>query len=206
MAGPSRSEAKQATREALMLAALELFSEQGLEGPSLDKICARAGYTRGAFYVHFSSRDALALAVVERVWTGWRTMADGAAPPDGVGVEGVLQTFSITFLRVFADPEADPFLRLGLSNIGFMFMAARRRPEFAQTIARHLRPEVERLERILTEAQRQGLARDDIDPGATAELLLTLVFGMLALLPAGVPSSLPGIRQVVTRMIAPVEG
>src|SRR6266545_6764537 len=65
--GRGREQAKQETREALILAALSEFSERGLSAPSLDAICARAGYTRGAFYVHFADRDELIAAVMEKV-------------------------------------------------------------------------------------------------------------------------------------------
>ena len=62
-----REAAKQETREALVTAALAEFGERGLDAPSLDAICARAGFTRGAFYVHFKDRDALVVAAMERV-------------------------------------------------------------------------------------------------------------------------------------------
>ena len=61
-----RAAAKAASREAIITAAIEAFAEQGLDGPSLDDICARAGYTRGAFYVQFKDRDDLIVAVTER--------------------------------------------------------------------------------------------------------------------------------------------
>ena len=54
------------TREALIDAAAALFGRDGLDAPSLDDICAKAGFTRGAFYVHFKSREELIVAVVER--------------------------------------------------------------------------------------------------------------------------------------------
>src|SRR4051812_40727719 len=63
----TREETKQRTREALVEAGIALFAEQGLDGPSLDAICERAGFTRGAFYVHFRDRDELLQAVMERV-------------------------------------------------------------------------------------------------------------------------------------------
>src|SRR5262245_37416602 len=49
----TREFGKQETREALLRAGMEMFAEQGLDAPSLDALCARAGFTRGAFYVHF---------------------------------------------------------------------------------------------------------------------------------------------------------
>jgi AcrR family transcriptional regulator len=48
-------------------AALELFAEQGLDVPSLDAICDRAGYTRGAFYVHFKTREDILVAVMDQL-------------------------------------------------------------------------------------------------------------------------------------------
>ena len=43
------------------------MAEKGIEAASLNAICDRAGFTRGAFYVHFRDRDELVAAVVERV-------------------------------------------------------------------------------------------------------------------------------------------
>src|SRR5688572_8533736 len=64
-----RRETKQETREALIRAALAAFAEHGFDAPSLDAICARAGYTRGAFYVHFRDRSDLMVAVIEHAMT-----------------------------------------------------------------------------------------------------------------------------------------
>jgi AcrR family transcriptional regulator len=63
----SRQVSKQATRDALIRAGMGLFSEEGVDLPSLDAICARAGFTRGAFYVHFRDRDDFLAAVIDRV-------------------------------------------------------------------------------------------------------------------------------------------
>jgi AcrR family transcriptional regulator len=54
------------TREALIAAGIEAIAAEGLDA-SLDGICARAGFTRGAFYVHFKDRDDLLQAIMERV-------------------------------------------------------------------------------------------------------------------------------------------
>jgi TetR/AcrR family transcriptional regulator, transcriptional repressor for nem operon len=62
----SRDETKKETREALIRAGLAAFQEDGLDA-SLDDICDRAGFTRGAFYVHFADREALLVAVMDHV-------------------------------------------------------------------------------------------------------------------------------------------
>src|SRR5262245_62925464 len=66
----SRAESKEATKQALLHAGMMELVEHGLDIPSLDAICARAGYTRGAFYVHFKDRDDFFIAVMDWVLTG----------------------------------------------------------------------------------------------------------------------------------------
>ena len=51
------------TRRRLLDAALEVFAEEGFGRASVEDVCARAGYTRGAFYSNFVSLDELFLAM-----------------------------------------------------------------------------------------------------------------------------------------------
>jgi AcrR family transcriptional regulator len=65
-AGRREAEA-QATRDALIQAALELFSKRGYAGVGTEEIVARAKVTRGALYHHFTDKRDLFRAVFERV-------------------------------------------------------------------------------------------------------------------------------------------
>jgi AcrR family transcriptional regulator len=65
---PGRREADaQATRDALVSAALELFAERGYAEVGTEEIVARARVTRGALYHHFQDKRDLFRAVHERV-------------------------------------------------------------------------------------------------------------------------------------------
>ena len=55
------------TRARLLEAAAQLFAEVGLEGASVEAICDRAGFTRGAFYSNFESKDELFLELASSV-------------------------------------------------------------------------------------------------------------------------------------------
>ena len=56
---------RSATRARLLDGALEVFAERGFHGASVEDICDRAGFTRGAFYSNFGSKDELVLALFQ---------------------------------------------------------------------------------------------------------------------------------------------
>jgi AcrR family transcriptional regulator len=53
------------TREKLFEAAARVFEEQGIGGASIEVIAAAAGFTRGAFYSNFKSKEELIIAMLE---------------------------------------------------------------------------------------------------------------------------------------------
>lgn len=61
----TRAERRAETRERLMAAAAEVFAERGISGAPVELICERAGYTRGAFYSNFESKDELCLVLLQ---------------------------------------------------------------------------------------------------------------------------------------------
>ena len=55
------------TRARLLEAAAQVFAEVGLEGATVEAVCERAGFTRGAFYSNFESKDELFLMLAGSV-------------------------------------------------------------------------------------------------------------------------------------------
>lgn len=62
----SRKESQIQTRERLLDSALKVFSRRGFYGASVDEIAAEAGYSKGAVYSNFSTKEELFLALVDR--------------------------------------------------------------------------------------------------------------------------------------------
>lgn len=54
------------TRHLLLDAAEEVFVKNGFGGAALEDIAESAGYTRGAIYSHFGTKEELFLSVIER--------------------------------------------------------------------------------------------------------------------------------------------
>lgn len=59
------------TRRSLLEAAAQLFNERGFAGTSISDISELSGRTSGAVYFHYSSKEMLALAVVEAHFATW---------------------------------------------------------------------------------------------------------------------------------------
>jgi AcrR family transcriptional regulator len=69
---PSRQAERTAqTRQKLLGASKRIFAQVGFEAARLEDIAAGAGYTRGAFYAHFDSKEDIFFALVEE-WAGER--------------------------------------------------------------------------------------------------------------------------------------
>lgn len=61
----TREEKKRETRKHIMEAGATVFAQMGFHGASVDRIVEEAGYTKGAFYAHFESKEALFMALFE---------------------------------------------------------------------------------------------------------------------------------------------
>lgn len=60
-----RSARREATRSRLIEAAVGVIARKGVLGASVEEICEAAGFTRGAFYSNFESKDELCIAVLD---------------------------------------------------------------------------------------------------------------------------------------------
>lgn len=65
--GRSGTRSRENTRARLLDAAAEVFAEVGLGEASVERICERAGYTRGAFYSNFATKDEMFLELAKVV-------------------------------------------------------------------------------------------------------------------------------------------
>src|ERR1700733_7368045 len=60
-----QAERTRATRRKLLDAAKRIFAQDGFEAARLEDIAAGAGYTRGAFYANFKSKEDIFFALFE---------------------------------------------------------------------------------------------------------------------------------------------
>jgi AcrR family transcriptional regulator len=65
-----RSARKAETRARLLEAAARVYARRGFGGATLDEVAAEAGFTKGAVYAHFGSKENLLLALMEEHLAG----------------------------------------------------------------------------------------------------------------------------------------
>jgi len=119
------------TREALFEAAARVFEQDGIGGASIEAIAAEAGFTRGAFYSNFGSKDELIFAMLEdHVEQSIRRNMEILAKHDN------LDDF-IAALKSMDRGRQDPLTRSPLLHIEMILFVARaekRRPELAKRL------------------------------------------------------------------------
>jgi AcrR family transcriptional regulator len=89
-----RLEQRKLTRAKLIEAAQQLFSTSGYEHATVDDISHAAGYSKGAYYFHFSTKDDILLELL-RIWTEGRSekLADDQAQLSADELREVLADF-----------------------------------------------------------------------------------------------------------------
>jgi AcrR family transcriptional regulator len=119
------------TCEKLFEAAARVFEEQGIGGASIEAIAAAAGFSRGAFYSNFRSKDELIIAMIEdHVAQSIRRNLDLLARHQN------LADF-IDALKTMDRSRQDPLARsplLHMEMILFVARAEKRRPELAERL------------------------------------------------------------------------
>ena len=78
---------RQQTREHLLAAAARVFAERGFHGATLDAVAAAAGFSKGAVYSNFKSKEDLFLSLLESSYSRemeslWGTLEASETPPE----------------------------------------------------------------------------------------------------------------------------
>ncbi len=150
-------------RADLLAAALIEFDEHGVERATVEAITSRAGRSKGAFYLHFESKEAAFLALCESAFAGLGEFIGAVTPSSSLdwGLEALRAHWLETDLRAFEYVwQHRPILRLVLS-VGMCGRFAYLVDAFA-TVAR------ESIARWLEYGVERGFYRAELDIAITS--------------------------------------
>ena len=152
-----KPKAPEANRARILAAAIAEFASRGFEGASMDAIAARTRTTRALINYYFGSKQALYLAVLERVYAEIReaeSELDLTQLPPVTAMQGIIE-FTYNY---YVDHEY--FVRLVVAENQAKGRHMKRFPAL-RTINR---PIVDMLGAVMLRGQVEGTFREGIDP------------------------------------------
>ncbi|MFJ2210819.1 ScbR family autoregulator-binding transcription factor [Streptomyces sp. NPDC101062] len=168
------------TRRFLLEAAARLFDERGYVGTSISDISTQSGRTSGAIYFHYSSKENLALAIVQEHFAAWPALIGRYRTADFPALERLV-ALSFDVARAFRD---DVVIRAG-SRLWA------ERSAIDVTLPRPFVGWLETVTRLLEEAREEGALAEGIAPDMAAHGLVCAFFGLHT-----VSDALEGRRQI----------
>lgn len=157
----TREEKKQETRKHIMEAGAAVFARMGFHGASIDRIAEEAGYTKGAFYAHFETKETLFMALFEE-----RMKREVTSLTETLGPSFTLDQL-IRFLTRSYEQETEESRTWDLLKMEFVLYALREaalRKSFAELVKRT----VNRLELDLAPVLKDGNKPDAANRAAWA--------------------------------------
>jgi AcrR family transcriptional regulator len=196
----TRAERRAQTRQALLDAAARVFIERGFARASVEAIAEEAGYTRGAFYSNFASKEELfAELLQQRVYEGYRRMAADSAPGERLSLRETGERLA----AIQADADGHWLFRLWLELLAH----AGRDEAFREIAAGFWRGTRELGAAAIAHAFEESGEQPPAPPDRLATAMIALDIG-LALQhfvdPGGVPlDAYPQLYELLFRPLAP---
>lgn len=167
----TRKEKQAKTRSALLRSAAKLICRKGIGEASVEDISTDAGYTKGAFYANFKSKEEMFLVMLDERYAAELERLEAHLPGEGAPAEEV-RASAEDFLRfIRADPD--------WPRLYFEFVVyAARNPEFRDELATRNRAMRERIARVIENWRRNWGADLDVDPPFPFEDIAQMLFCM----------------------------
>ncbi len=195
-------EEAEATRQALLDRALELFSRQGPEAVTLKQIAAEAGVTHGAMYWHFRNKSDLLLQLYQQCELPFERHYLEQRQAVQQDALGALYHYLLgTLSELLGKPR--------MLNIYRLFHYGRARSPELEILREAIAAEIEswrnQLYFFLKQARKQKQIRKKLDPELLSLSLLTAMIGIIDLWIAGTDSP-TRMEQLPALLTMQIEG
>jgi AcrR family transcriptional regulator len=166
-----RNEQRQQTRARLIDSALHVFAEQGYDHATVEDISEAAGYSKGAYYFHFQSKEDIFLELVA-IWVEEQThRLSFSENTNGLAALAAIETLE-SFIRY---DDRQPQWRLLLPEI---WAQSQRNPKIRETLQNAYADWIDIIKSILTKADGEGLISLAVEADVAASLVLAAHDGL----------------------------
>ncbi|MBS1699429.1 MAG: TetR/AcrR family transcriptional regulator [Actinobacteria bacterium] len=172
----SATRSRENTRARLLDAAAQVFAEEGLDGASVEAVCERAGFTRGAFYSNFESKDELFFELAGAV--GSERLTAVRVRVAELHESGALaqDCDATTLVRQVMDTGGDD--RLGVMLLSEIRLRALRDQAWGEAYLTQEQEMVDGIARIIDDIVETGAMSLRVGSDVAARMLLVLWEGM----------------------------
>lgn len=193
------------TREKLLEAGFRVLAREGLAGASIEEITEEAGFTRGAFYSNFASKEELFGAVIDNEMQKRLTAISAAAEdlrklPLSAPIDpNVLSQF---MRRIIVDPESEREWQIILTEFELFSL---RNPDASRSLPQPDRTYLDDIAAVMLPVMKQWGIKFAADPLVSIRLLINGYLGaakeLLRTNPDGLAGGMPAEVEWFTVLV-----
>ncbi|KJL25345.1 TetR/AcrR family transcriptional regulator [Microbacterium azadirachtae] len=172
----SATRSRENTRARLLEAAALVFAEAGLDGATVEAVCERAGFTRGAFYSNFESKDELFLELAGTVSAERLTAVRQRVTELNESGALAQDCDATTLVQQVMDTGSDD--RLGVMLLSEIRLRALRDHAWGKAYLKQEQEMVAGIARIIEDIVASGTMSLRVEPEIAARMLLIVWEGM----------------------------
>ena len=172
----SATRSRENTRARLLEAAALVFAEVGLDGATVEAVCDRAGFTRGAFYSNFESKDELFLELAGTVSAERLTAVRQRVTELNESGALAQDCDATTLVQQVMDTGSDD--RLGVMLLSEIRLRALRDHAWGKAYLKQEQEMVAGIARIIEDIVASGTMSLRVEPEIAARMLLIVWEGM----------------------------
>ncbi len=169
---PPKRRRREETRTRLLTSALGVFARNGYERATVDEIVRDAGFSKGAFYVHFKSKDDLFWTMLEERILHHQDAFRLSVNPASSFRQNVRRLLTAIFDLESEDPSWPAIVMEFVAHAG-------RNSEVRERFATIYKRWREVIVAMLREGQAAGQVRGDIDLAFAASAAIALIEGTI---------------------------
>jgi TetR/AcrR family transcriptional regulator, transcriptional repressor for nem operon len=162
------------TREFIIDQAYRLFLSRSYEAVSISEISKAIGFTKGALYHHFKSKEELFKAVINK----YLPIEKYFAPVEDITVKEYIDASIDTADEIIQNIFGNNLGFIPLTYLALFIDAFRHYPEYAKEKERLIQGELEKIKVIVIKSIEKGEIRKDINPDFMAMNFLSISTGL----------------------------